>query len=226
MKQHTLEEVLGEVCRCNFAEFDTPPKHLFSRRHRQNIKAILYPEREQPVRSKGKPHPQKAVIIIMLVFLATITGAVIILRLPGFTGTVYPDHTQIFANDDTAPSTIEDVYYIADLPDSFVLTDKRGDIGGDVIRRDYIDQVTGDSLVFEQFSKNSFDTNFDNEHSEIIQMKVNGYDGFIWKSIGSEQGYKEIVWDNGDYIFLIWCNMDENGILDLAKSTKVLQSIN
>ena len=224
MKQHTLEEVLEEVCRLDYAEFDTPPKHLFSRRHRKNIKAILFPEREQLVRSKGKPRPQKAVIIIMLVFLAIITGAVIILRLPGFTGKVYPDHTQMFVNDDTAPTTIEEVYYIADLPDNFVLIDMQRGLGDDYIKLSYIDQVTGDDLIFEQLCKISFDTNFDNEHAEIIQMNVNGYDGFIWKAKNSEHDYKEIVWDNGDYILSILCRLDENSILDLAKSTKVLQN--
>ena len=224
MKQHTIEEVLEEVCRCDFAEFDTPPKHFFSRRHRKNIKAILFPEREQLVYPKVMPHPHKAVIILMLGFLAIITGAVIILRLPGFTGKVYPDHTQMFVNDDTAPTTIEEVYHIADLPDNFILVDMHRGIGDDYIKISYIDQVTGDDLIFEQLCKKIFDTNFDNEHAEIIQMKVNGYDGFIWKSKGSEQGYKEIVWDNGDYILSILCRLDENSILDLAKSTKVLQN--
>ena len=92
MKQHTLEEVLEEVYRLDYAEFDKPPKHLFSRRHRQNIKAILFPEQEQLVRSKGRPRPQRAVIIVMLIFLAIITGAISILRLLGFIGTIYHDN--------------------------------------------------------------------------------------------------------------------------------------
>lgn len=224
-KQYTIEEVLEEVYRLDYAEFDNHPKHFFSRRHKQNIKSILFPRREQPVSPKVKLRPQKVVIILVLVFLAILTGAVIILRLPGFSGTVYPDNTQMFAYDPTAPTTIEDVYYIADLPNNFVLVEKYGEIGDDFIWCSYTDPSTGDSLVFEQYTKKHFRSNFDNEHAEIIQMKVNGYDGFIWKSKGSEQGYKAIVWDNRDYIISIWCNLDENAALDLAKSTKVLQNI-
>lgn len=223
-KQYTIEEVLEEVYRLDYAEFDNPPKHFFSRRHKQNIKSILFPRREQPVSPKVKLRPQKMVIILVLVFLAILTGAVIILRLPSFTGTVYPDNTQMFAYDPTAPTIIEDVYYIADLPNNYVLTEKYGEIGDDFIRSSYTDTSTGDSLVFEQFTKIHFDKKYDNEHAEIIYMKVNGYDGFVWKSTNSEHGYKEIAWDNGDYIFTIWCNLNENSILDLAKSAKILKN--
>ena len=223
--QYTLEDVLEEVCRRDFAEYVNPPKHHFSRRHRQNMKKILAPKREFIASTKAKLSPKKVAIIALLVFLAILTGAIIILRLPGFTGTVYPDHTQMFANDPTAPTIIEDVYYIADLPNNYVLTEKYGNIGDKFIRYSYTDPSTGDSLVFEQYAKSRFHSHFNNENAEIIHMKVNDYDGFIWRSINPEDQYKEIVWDNGEYIILIWCNLNENLICDLAKSTKVLQNL-
>ena len=151
-KQYTIEEVLEEVYRLDYAEFDNPPIHFFSRRHKQNIKSILFPKREQPVSPKVKLRPQNVVIILVLVFLAILTGAVIILRLPGFTGTVYPDNTQMFAYDPSAPTIIEDVYYIANLPNNYVLTEKYGNIGDELTVCSYTDQNTGDSLVFEQYA--------------------------------------------------------------------------
>lgn len=73
MKLHALEEVLEEVCRHDFAEFDNPPKHHFSLRHRRNMKSILSPKREKFAPSKIKSTTKTAVIVLLIVFLALIT---------------------------------------------------------------------------------------------------------------------------------------------------------
>ena len=88
----------------------------------------------------------------------------------------------------------------------------------------YTNFENGDNLVFDQYAKNQFHARFDNDYSEIIQIKFGEYDGFIWRSKIPEHKYITLVWDNGDYILALWCNFPENELLNLAKSAKVLQN--
>lgn len=224
MNEYSLIEILEEVHRKEFAVYDNPPKHRFSIRHRRNMKNILSPKSERFAPSKNKLTPKTAVIIVLILFLALITGAVIILRFSSFTGKVYPDNTQMFAYDDTAPTAIEQIYYLEGLPDNFILTESYGVIGDDLIRKIYINQNNDDILIFEQYTKNRYNAHFDNERSKIISIETEGFTGFIWKPKDSNNfEYITIVWDVGDYILSLWCNLDENEAADLAKSAKIFK---
>lgn len=224
MKQHTLEEVLEDVCRLDFAEFEDPPEHHFSLRHRRNMKRILSPKREKYPPAKIKLTPKTAVVILLVIFLALFTGAMKILKLPSFSGTIYPDNTQMFATDNSSPTIIEQVYYLEALPDNYIYTEGYGGIGENFIQCMYTNFENGDILIFDQYSKNQFDARFDNDYSEIIQIEFDGYNGFIWRSKIPEDKYLTLVWDNGDYILALWCNFPENDLLNLAKSAKVSQN--
>lgn len=222
MNEYIFIDILEEIHRKEFAVYDNPPKHRFSIRHRRNMKKILSQTSEKFAPAKNKLTPKTAVIIILLVFLALITGAVIILRFSSFTGKVYPDNTQMFAYDDTAPTAIEQIYYLEGLPDDFILTESYGEIGDDFIQHNYTNQVN-DSLIFEQYTKNRYNAHFDNEHSVIDSIELDEFAGFIWKPMDyNNYQYITIVWDTGDYVLSLWCNLDENEAADLAKSAKIL----
>ena len=223
MNEYSLIEILDEVHRKEFAVYDNPPKHRFSIRHRRNMKNILSPKSERFAPSKNKLTPKTAVIIVLILFLALITGAVIILRFSSFTGKVYPDNTQMFAYDDAAPTTIEKIYYLEALPNNFILTESNGNLGEKVIRSVYLDQNSDNSLVFEQYTKKRYKVHYDNENSIMEPVEINEFNGFIWKSEDHiESPYITIVWDTGDYILSLWCDFNENEAVDLAKSAKIL----
>ena len=223
MNEYSLIEILEEVHSKEFAIYDNPPKHRFSIRHRRNMKNILSPKSEKSTPAKYKLTPKTAVIIVLLLFLALLTGAVIILRFSGFTGKVYPDNTQMFAYNNTAPTTIEQIYYLEGLPDDYILTESYGEIGDDFVRHVYSEQNSDNSLIFEQYAKKRYNVHYDNEINEIVPANINGFNGFIWKHKNQpENHYIEIVWDNGDYILSLWCSLNENDAVNLAKSAKVL----
>lgn len=222
MNEYSLIDILEDVHRREFAEFDNPPKHRFSLAHRRNMKSILSPKTEGLAPVKNKLTPKTAVIIVLLLFLALITGAVLIFRLPGFHGTVYPDNTQMFADDDTAPATIEQMYYLEALPDNYILRESMGNTGSKLISNVYSDKNNGDSLIFEQYAKKRYKAHFDNEHCVIEALETDELTGFIWKPKDlNEHHYITIVWDTGDYVLSLWCNLDENDAINLVKSAKV-----
>lgn len=146
---------------------------------------------------------------------------VIIFRLPGFYGKVYPDNTQMFAYDNNAPTTIEQIYYLEGLPDNYILTESE-DFVGEKLCYVYLDQNTGDSLIFEQYTKKRYHVHFDNKNNEIVPADINGFNGFIWKAKAHNKNpYITIVWDTGDYILSLWCSLNENEAIVLAKSAKI-----
>lgn len=223
MNEYSLIEILEEVHRIEFAEFDNPSKHYFSLRHRRNMKRILSQKCENISPVKTILSPKTAAVVLLIVFLALITGAIIVLKLPGFSGTVYPDNTQMFAFDDNAKKTIENIYYLEAPPNNYILTENNGDLGDDLIRYVYINPNSNDELVFEQYAKSRYQAHFDNEHNTIASIEIDGLNEFIWKAKDpNKYQYITIVWDTGDYILSIWGILNEKEAVNLSKSAKIL----
>lgn len=230
MNEYSLKELLEEAHRIDFAGFDNVPSHRFSLRHRRKMKKIFKTSRRKSEALKGfqessahMPLRWKTILIFLLmIFLAIMTAAISVLKLEGFHGIVYPDHVHMYANDDrSAPKNIEEIYYLEALPEDYECTDSYDDIDNGFILRVY-SSPNKNNIVFQQYTKGEFNTQYDNEHSEIIPMKINGFNGFIWKAKDPEDNFKAVVWDNGDYIFEITVNMSESEAIELAKSTKIL----
>lgn len=227
MYEYSFNEIFEEINRREYAQFNHPSRHLFSLRHRKAMRKILHPDIcTNPVKNRtGQaliPLRKRLFIVAVLIFLAVITGAVVIFRIARFSGTVYPDNIYLLAlNDPAAPKTIEELYCLTELPIIYEYTEGYGDIGDDFIYRAYTDPESNDWISFRQYTKQRFNSHFDNEHSEFIEIEINEHYGFIWRAKEPGHKLKAIVWDNGDYIFCIDGNLDENEIINLAKSVKI-----
>lgn len=227
MYEYSFNEIFEEINRREYAKFNHPSRHLFSLRHRKAMREILHPVIcTKPVKNRtGQaliPLRKRLFIVAVLIFLAVITGAVVIFRIARFSGTVYPDNIHLFAlNDPAAPKTIEELYCLTELPIIYEYTDGYGDTGDHLICRIYTDAISGNSISFHQYVKSEFNSHFDNEHSEFIEIEINEHYGFIWRAKEPGHKLKAIVWDNGDYIFCIDSNLDENEMINLAKSVKI-----
>lgn len=74
---NSLEEVMLEVYRLDYAEFDAPSKHRFSRRHDKAIKEILYPNYSMMTDyriEQSRVPPKKRVLIAALVIVLAVIG--------------------------------------------------------------------------------------------------------------------------------------------------------
>lgn len=85
---NSLEEVMLEVYRLDYAEFDALPKHRFSRSHGKAMKEILYPDYQMMMDyriEQSRVPPKKRILIAMLVIvlamMGTAMGAVALSRL-------------------------------------------------------------------------------------------------------------------------------------------------
>lgn len=73
---NSLEEVMLEVYRLDYAEFDAPSKHRFSRRHDKAMKEVLYPNysmmTDYRIEQSRVPPKKRALIAALVIVLAVI----------------------------------------------------------------------------------------------------------------------------------------------------------
>lgn len=213
---YNLKEIMCEVYRQDFAEFDNPPKHHFSRRSRKKLNGILYPKSLQPAENTRRIAPSKRIIIALLIIILMavgITAGAVISR--GFTRKEHRDNTELFAvNAENTPKTIESVYYLPEIPEEYelyeVVSDNRS------VFTSYMNYNTNRGMVLFQAVKEGYRDHFDNEHQTFEEVDVNGHYGLYLGDC--DRGL--IIWDNGNYVLELSGDFNKDTLLDLAKSAK------
>lgn len=116
---------------------------------------------------------------------------------------------------DNYPNTIEEEYYISEIPEGFEcdLYDKC---------EAWVDYSytndEGDYIVFRQEIKDVFGGVYDIEHSVFYEYTDDDGQKYLIHECGSQYS---IIWENGKYIFIIGSNLDKEEILDLCRSIKI-----
>lgn len=231
MNDHSLAEIFDEVYKREFAEFKRPRRGFFSLRHRREMRRILYPNSTRKSGRLSVSLKRKILIITVLIFLAVITGAVSAgavsdkafsrFNIEGFRGKAYHDKTQLFAiNEPAAPQIIDQEYSVDCFSRGFELVFKYGGAGKNFLITEYANPQTGERLYFQQYTKNIYDPEFENDYGTIDPIKINDKNGFIWESRKSDRN-SCICWDNGDFILVISGDLDKDLALNLAKTAKI-----
>ncbi len=217
MNDYTLADVFETVYRQEFSEFDNPPKHFFSHRHRKAMKEILYPQTTSMFAADRNIPLKKRVIIALLVILLSalgITAAAAISR--GFTRKEHRDNTELFAaNAENAPKTIENVYYLPEIPEGYELHETVSDNRS--VFTSYMNLNTNRCMVLFQSVKEGHRSSADNEHHLLEEVEINGHYGLYLGNCDSGS----IFWDNGDYILELSGDFNKDELLNLAKSAKL-----
>ncbi len=217
MNDYTLAEVFDTVYGQEFSEFDNPPKHFFSRRHRKAMKEILYPQTTSTFTAKRKMPLKKRVIIMLIVILLSalgITAGAAISR--GFTRKEHRDNTELFAvNAENAPKTIEYVYYLPKIPEGYEPHEQFSD--STWVHSSFINLASRRTITLDQDVKEGYGIHFDNEHYILEKMIVNGKYALYYEG----NGFGIIVWDNEDYILKISGDFTKDELIALAESVEI-----
>ena len=236
MSETLFKEILGEFVKCNYAEFDNEPEHIFSLKHRLAMKRIFaryernvhklrkYEKTDIPLTNIYKPRiniKQRLIIITVIVILMTLlVGWVVVLVSGNFSGTVYSDKTHFTITDPKgSPQTIEYKYELSSLPEGFEMT--KTDLSPIHSYTFYVNKQTNQTITLRQWVKSSFERNYNTENHLIEDVIINGCSGFCIDF--SDEKYKSslLVWDNGDYIIEILGNFNKNDIINLSTINKV-----
>lgn len=229
MKNYTLDEIIKEAYNQEFAKYDDSPKHRFSSRHMCKMKKIfkLYNknlERQLSVNSRPARRLSLAFVIAAILVMLAAASAAAIGIFTNLSRKEYRDHTQLFAiNYENSPETINYIYELAALSDDYVIDDE---IQTNLFYAiSWHNAKTGAEIIFQQSVKKEFSPNIDNEHGKLETIFIDEKPGLYidWSSEKRVSGF--LAWDNGDYILEIVGNLDENEMLDLAKSAKISENL-
>lgn len=226
MNELTVNDILEEMCAEEVIEYlkICAPRHHFSRRHRKAMNEILHSKMEYKPNEfiSGQMHiPLKkriliAVLVIILAMLGITAGAEAI---RGFNRKVHPDNTELLtANAEYYPKTIENVYYLPEIPEGYELYEVESSVFR--IYTAYINYDTNRCFTFKQNVKDEYRTHFDNEYQTYEELEIKGHYALYINNSDSEGNSGIIVWDNEDYILQISGNFSKEELIILAKSAK------
>ncbi|MCM1363260.1 MAG: DUF4367 domain-containing protein, partial [Clostridiales bacterium] len=118
--------------------------------------------------------------------------------------------------DDSAPTTLEEIYEITYNINDFEIIDNEED----EYRRDIFYLKDDTVIYFSQETKNKYNHDVNTEDAEILTIDINGHEAIYFID---NNDYCNIIWDNGDYIISLGSNIDENTLIQMAKSVQKVE---
>lgn len=214
-----LEEVYDEQFDEYMSSIENRQPHEFSAQHKKKMEKLIKLREKPYYRFVCTAGRRAACIIIAVIIFAAAAMSVKAVReaVFRFFTNVFADHNVISVQcgpDTGSPEKILQEYCMTAVPEGFELTQSGRTDDSVTIVYNKSDKY----VMFEQFTKQAFKLNIDNEH-----LKTEDYydtDGTKYK-IYSQEAVSTVIWDNGEYIFVVTDNLDKNETLKLCKSTKL-----
>ena len=221
MDKVMLSEVLEKICIEDAAAITAAPMPKLSYGHRRQMKRIFskYQKSLHTGRKYRTAGVRRLVFIVMIIFLAMFTVMAGAAAINGFNRKKYRDYTELLTvNAENCPKTIENVYYLSEIPEGYELRDV--DRGDKSIYTAYVEPDTNRSIVLGQDVKDGYKCNFNTEYQEFEALNINGNYALYLDFSSSEEMQGLIVWDNGDYVLRVSGSFPKEELVLLAKSTK------
>lgn len=231
MSESIFASIIEEMAELELTEYSDMPMFKTSKKHDRAMRRIFkrYERNTRGLRPgaeiKTRTVRKRIVVALVVIILAVFTGftaAYFISR--GFRGRVYSEYTELFPiNTENCPEYIEAKYYLPELPEGFEVIQTDSTPVFDYIA--YVNNQTGQTIAFKQWVKPEYDsTHLNTEKGELVEVEINGHPGVFLDFSNDEQYSTLVIWDNGDYILEISAELPKNHLLDLVKSTKILEN--
>ena len=213
-----IENVFNERFERDMEEFRSTPPHVFSEKHNKKMAKLIKRQRKPYFKLICTTGRRVACIIVAIVAIAASTLSVKAVReaIFNFITKIFSDHTVVTVESGTAegyPETIEEEYYISDLPEGFELIDYYKMDTSIVSMYCNNDEY----IIFSQYTKEYYESHYDNEQTTFEEKCLSNNQSYL---IIESDADTVFVWDNGEYILSIRSNLNKNIILELCKSTK------
>ena len=193
-------------------------EHIFSARFEKKMDRLIK-RRQKPYYALISTGARRAACIIAAVVVlsaSALSVKAVREKVWHFITRVFSDHTKITTDREQFadyPETIEEEYFIGNLPEDFELVEY---VSADTMVYSVYENY--DSYIsFSQSTKDSYVLNIDNEQSEQSTLETDGQEYMIIHN----DNYYTIIWDNGKYVFTLTSNIDKDSTLDLCTSTKI-----
>ena len=213
-----IENVFNERFERDMEEFRSTPPHVFSEQHKKKMAKLIKRQRKPYFKLICTTGRRVACIIVAIVAIAASTLSVKAVReaIFNFITKIFSDHTVVTVESGTAegyPETIEEEYYISELPEGFERVD-HSKMDNSVVSFYFNDD---EYIIFSQYTKEYYESHYDNEQTTFEEKCLSNNQSYL---IIESDADTVFVWDNGEYILSIRSNLNKNIILELCKSTK------
>ena len=201
MLEYTLNDVLDEVLRRDFSLFEAPCGHKFSLRHRRRMKKLFSADSVPRAEKTRLPIKKRLMTVLVLVLLMALAGISAAANFGGsFIGSFgfmknASGLTAVASLDvRNEKDFIADIYKLGAPPADYVFDEYWGSLDRTYT---FYRNGTDDFLLMSQSVKNEFRPEYTEKVTEFTETDVNGMSGYY----STFDGYTELVWDSGEYIF-------------------------
>ena len=213
-----IQEVFNERFDDEMKELESEEPHIFSEKHNKKMAKLIKDQKKPYFTLICTAGRRAACIVAAILILSASALSVKAIReaVFDFIMRIFSDHTVVTTESGTDagyPETIEEEYYISELPEGFYQTQYV--LNNTLLSSSYSDDH-GNYILFKQEVKALYETYYDihlNE-SKIV------YNNQEYLRIGSDNN-TTYIWDNGHYVFEVTSNIDKNELLSICNSTKI-----
>lgn len=214
-----FEAVYDERFNEQMSSLDNREPHAFSKKHEKKMTKLIKRQRKPYFNLISSAGRRAACIIVAIVVFSASALSVKAVReaVIKFITNAFADHNvvEIENNSDTSyPETIQEEYYISDLPEGFVQSQVDKTDKSFYIVYSYEERY----IIFEQHTLSNFKLNIDNEHNHFEEYT--DPNGTVYK-IATRKDITVIIWSIEDYVFSVESNLNKECTLNLCKSTKL-----
>lgn len=195
--------------------------HTFSPEFEKKMKKLIH-RRKKPYYKFVNTVGKRAACITAAFILASSTAIISVealrTKFPGFFINTKKTHSTIKSEDKTnCPETIEEIYGITYDLNGFTVDFK----DYDKYNRNITYKNRDIQLSFEQHAKLSYDEDINTEDAVLHNIEINGSHGIYFLD---NHNYDNIIWDNGDYVFLLSSNIGKNELIEIAESVQKVET--
>lgn len=214
-----LEEEFNKRFDEDVAELEAGEQYDFSIKHNKKMQKLIKRQRKPYFKLISTAGRRIACVSAAIVILSASVLSVSAIRKPlfSFVSSIFSDHTVISAESGTnldSPETIENEYYISELPDGFILKNEtKTSVSVEAL------YTKDDSFIlFTQTTLKNYKESYDNEHSSLTAFTDDNGQEYLYVSTGNET---TIIWNGGHYVFTISGNLNKESAMKLCKSIKM-----
>ena len=234
MCENIFKELLGEMMKCELAEFDYAPKWKPSLRHRFAMKQI-FSRYEKNVHKMQVNELANAVLplsrlnikhriflaLVIVLLMTLLVGWVNVFVSRNFHGTVYEDNTKITAvNLENSPKTIKYKYALSGVPNGFELIETNTSQTN--VYTLYMNRLTKQTITLYQWVKSHYTPHVNTEHYSLEEVSINKTTGLYVDLSNKDYCRTLLIWDNGDYIIEVLADLDKDSAINLLETNKLL----
>ena len=222
MNESNYKKALTEALRSDYATEEKSEEHIFSAGFDKKMDKLIKRRNKPYFNLINTASKRAACVIVLIVLLALnpLTVKAVINKIFGYYRADYSDHIELvpdITESDRVPKNIERKYYISALSDGYEIV-KEYDYN--VVHRVLFQNENEEYVLFTQHIISGYKTNIDNEHTEFKEVTYGDITYFVTVFYDNGMESYMYMWNNGEYIFKLKSNLDEEKVLELCRSVK------